>query len=331
MLVPVMTSCGHNYCYDCISNWLNNNNATELTCPQCRTNVSIPPVLNVSLQQLVNTLIDTLDKDKDDTVALYLARDESVKQYKSDFSKNVLYNNVFGNTAIAVVDDDDGVARCSNCHWEVEGAVCPHCNARMRNRIGNGENEGFQSDEYSEGELESLENDVTTYRQESARQLHDLEAEDDEEEESLSDEMDRRFSVPRNPRNFLQENSSDGEKNANEYSEEDSDLNTFIVNDYDSEIDDASNDSRDESSSNDKTKVSRSARTEFRDSQIEDESNESDRDSDFYEHNDDGGFVSGDSLDDASIEEKPSSESEDESGRPSRKRRFQVVLDSDEE
>ncbi|KAH3673387.1 hypothetical protein WICPIJ_009839, partial [Wickerhamomyces pijperi] len=60
-------------------------------------------------------------------------RENKIKKYKRDLKTKKLYNNVFKNSAQAVIDKSDGVARCSNCHWEVEGNYCENCNTRLRN------------------------------------------------------------------------------------------------------------------------------------------------------------------------------------------------------
>ena len=195
MFVPVMTSCGHNYCYECLSNWLNNNRTTlsELTCPQCRGVIKNEPVLNVMLQQMVDLMLEILsvgpEQNARELRTMKESRDISIAEYKADLCEETLYKNIFSNTAEAIIDeDDDGIARCGNCHWELEGPVCPNCNAQIRNYTDGAQNvDEIDPEEYSEGELEDVERDLDNYRAESARRVHDLEADEDR---SLSDEMD---------------------------------------------------------------------------------------------------------------------------------------------
>ena len=299
MYVPVMTTCGHNYCYDCISNWLVSNNANELTCPQCRSPLKEQPSLNSALQNLLEFVFDRFAKDNSKAS---FVRTESISQYKDDQDSGELYKNVFNNTAVAVVDDDDGVVRCSNCHWEVEGDVCPHCSARMRNR--GPEEDGLPSDEYSAGELEEMRSHSN--RELSARsRFADLDASSDEDESSSASSTRSGTETPHSAFVSVSRNSDynqEREGSQLDSEEADSDLDSFIVNEDEEREQDLSS----LSSQDNKRPI---------------EENSSDRDSDFYEHNDDGGFVSGDSLDN----------DEEETDRKSRKRRFQVVIDSDEE
>lgn len=305
MYVPVMTSCGHNYCYECISNWLVSNNANELTCPQCRSPLKEPPALNVALQNLLNYVVDNYAISSLQTDGM---RAESVDQYRDDNFSGRLFKNVFNNTAMAIVDDDDGVARCSNCHWEVEGDVCPHCSARMRNRAV--EEEEFPSDEYSEDEIERIQ-----YGANRALGVRDEQGADEHSEsDSESDEsnFERRNGTLANISGHAQLGRSrrrfDGSQHGSEdlmnsegamesEDAEDSDLDSFIVNEEEEgEI----------------------GGEQEEPEQVELDGN--DHDSDFYEHHDIDGFVSGDSLDNDS-----------EDGHKKRKRRIQVVLDSDED
>ncbi|AET38394.1 ubiquitin-protein ligase PSH1 Ecym_2684 [Eremothecium cymbalariae DBVPG len=386
MYVPVMTSCGHNYCYYCISNWLNNNNATELNCPQCRTTIGAMPALNVSLLQTLESLIDVLDKGDPEVASLLAAKEESMNEYKSDVAKNGLYRNVFDNTAVAVVDDDDGVARCSNCHWEVEGSVCPHCHARMRGGV---EEHTFNSDEYSDSELEGLEQNLDEYRVRSAEIIEELDSVVGDSDESLAEALDRRFPT-RQPRDFLHDevtNLSDEYYDENKYyrhssritstsedEEFDSEMDGFIVNDEDDRCDSdeqtdeefndvlvrsgsiirrhgvhktqnttgssGSSDSTDSSNSeievipsthvNPLEEVSLSItddEEELRDNRTSSDSHNSD----FYEHNDGDGFVSGDSLDDSRIIEiRQHTRKARKKQHAFRKRKF-MVLESDDE
>lgn len=84
---------------------------------------------------MVNTLLETCERLV--TLPSHISRDRGlkIKQYKLDIEKQNLFKGVFKNTGQAVIDDADGVARCSNCHWEVHGNICPNCHIRLRNYI----------------------------------------------------------------------------------------------------------------------------------------------------------------------------------------------------
>ncbi|SCV01769.1 LANO_0F13432g1_1 [Lachancea nothofagi CBS 11611] len=313
MYVPVMTTCGHNYCYDCISNWLVSNNANELTCPQCRQPLKDPPALNSALQHLLNIIIDLCapgDARQDRT------RAESVAQYKDDVDNNTLYKDVFNNTAMAVVDDDDGVARCSNCHWEVEGDVCPHCSARMRNRTADYDEEEDDDEQILSDESLERSNNLRygSHRQTSGL-LQDVEAESDYESEPESD-IDNRptFGGAREILNHINERDRRRQSDDDD-DERDSDLDSFIVDEAEAE------------QSSDQSGGSPDANPRVVQLDGSDEDSHESHDSDFYEHNDDGGFASGDSLDISNND----NDKDNESGRKVRKRRFQVLDDSDED
>ncbi|CUS21457.1 LAQU0S03e03048g1_1 [Lachancea quebecensis] len=305
MYVPVMTSCGHNYCYECISNWLVSNNANELTCPQCRSPLKEQPALNVALQNLLNYVLDSygIGSSQNDST-----RAESVSKYRDDSYLDRLFKNVFNNTAMAVVDDDDGVARCSNCHWEVEGDICPHCSARMRNRAV--EEEEFPSDEYSEDEIERIQYGANRGLGVQVEQGTEEQSESDFESDNSNLESQRgafdnasghrQHGRSRRHLDGSQHESEDlmNSEGAMESEDpEDSDLDSFIVNEEEEDEIDGPQEEPE--------------RVEL---------DGSDHDSDFYEHHDIDGFVSGDSL-----------ENDSDEGHKKRKRRIQVVLDSDED
>ncbi|KAL6939215.1 hypothetical protein ACO0RG_003044 [Hanseniaspora osmophila] len=215
MYVPViLNACGHNYCYECISSWFNGCSGV-FTCPQCRVQVENEPGLNLSLQQILNNFLDSIkhhtqelqpigdtsgksDKNDDILKIVFKTKKEMLKKYNFDLENDQLYNGVFANSAVAKVDaDDEGVIRCSNCHWELEEDdldECPHCSSRFR-AIQNGRatepplaTGNHNESDYSEGEYEEIENEMESYRRDGQHQIHNLEAE--ESNGSESDEYD---------------------------------------------------------------------------------------------------------------------------------------------
>ncbi|CAM9018263.1 unnamed protein product [Wickerhamomyces anomalus] len=107
--------------------------ATNQTCPACRSELVEEPYLNVHVQDMVNTLVDTCQKISSLSQNVLRDRALKVKQYKLDVTHDNLFKRVFKSTGHAVVDISDGVARCSNCHWEVRGNRCPNCHIHLRN------------------------------------------------------------------------------------------------------------------------------------------------------------------------------------------------------
>lgn len=384
MYVPMITVCGHTYCYGCLTSWFTSNETAELSCPQCRASVNLEPVLNSVLQQWIKLLADTSEeKEKfvdgnvvdDSSVRATLSNISTLKKdmmeaedkYKEDKKNGTLYGSVFSNSALAFIDDeDDGIARCSNCHWELdpdfeqeEGNVCPHCNTRIRNRVvarGNSNStstaaetghrrNGFDSDEYSEGELEDLENDIERYHEDSERSIREIVS--DKEDEGLSAQFNRRFPLPNRGRNFLHDDEAEEDEEAESEDEDEepvakpykpgrrynqADDDEEVGSDLESFIDDDEGDEEpvamhgeyaDDDSNSDQELI------------VLDDQDEG-RDSDFYEHHDEG-YASGDSLDDGSeIDDNHSIDvnDDDATGQQYRKKqkRYRVVLDgSDEE
>ncbi|EJS41784.1 psh1p [Saccharomyces arboricola H-6] len=372
MFVPMMTPCGHNYCYGCLNTWFSSNTQKELACPQCRSDITTIPALNTTLQQYLSFIIEKLGGDDDEPFKKLLTTKLKEEQdYKLAKEKDTLFEKVFKNSALAVADDsDDGITRCSNCHWELDpdevedGNVCPHCTARLRNYAG-GRDE-FDEEEYSEGELDEIRESMRRRRENRFASADPFANRDDvsSEEESSSDEEPMREHIPqgrwaRSHNRSIAVDAVDDEDDEEELEEEeeeemDSDLKDFIEDDEDDEDEDGSRRNMILSALNNKQGIITD------DEEQEDQENapaeEEDRDSDFYEHNDEG-FVSGDSLDEdqkeiAEVESSsdseghsisyPSSndvEEQDEHDtdelddqQPKRQKRFRIVLgDSDDE
>ncbi|CAI4050971.1 ubiquitin-protein ligase PSH1 SKDI_15G1050 [Saccharomyces kudriavzevii IFO 1802] len=370
MFVPMMTPCGHNYCYGCLNTWFASNTQKELACPQCRSDIVIIPALNTTLQQYLSFILDRLGSEDDEPFKkLLITKIKEEDDYKLDKEKDTLFEKVFKNSALAVADDsDDGITRCSNCHWELDpdevedGNVCPHCNARIRNYAG-GHNE-FDEEEYSEGELDEIRESMQRPRENRLASANPFANRDNfsSEEDSSTEEELMREHIPqgrwaRSHNRSIAVDTSDDEDDEDELEEGeeemDSDLKDFIEDDDDGD--------EDGSRRNMVLSALNSRRVIITDDEEEEgqrhiTGEEEDHDSDFYEHNDEG-FASGDSLDEdrkVVAEVQSSSDSEDRSisypssndvgekdehdteelddPQPKRQKRFRVVLgDSDDE
>ncbi|CAD6644755.1 HN1_G0037170.mRNA.1.CDS.1 [Saccharomyces cerevisiae] len=370
MFVPMMTPCGHNYCYGCLNTWFASNTQKELACPQCRSDITTIPALNTTLQQYLSFILEKLRDQNDESFKkLLTTKTKEENDYKNDKEKDTLFDKVFKNSALAVADDsDDGITRCSNCHWELDpdevedGNVCPHCNARIRNYAG-GRDE-FDEEEYSEGELDEIRESMRRRREDRFASTNPFANRDDvsSEEDDSSEEEPMREHIPlgrwarshnRSIAVDAVDDEDDEEEDEEEEEEMDSDLKDFIEDDEDNEDEDGSR-------RNLVLSALKNRHVIITDDEEEEQqrhaTEEEDRDSDFYEHNDDG-FVSGDSLDEDQKEVtqiQSSSDSEDRSlsysgssgvkdnnddnteelndPQPKRQKRFRVVLgDSDDE
>lgn len=181
MFVPMMTQCGHNFCYSCITSWFESNTTVELTCPHCRTSISEEPHLNSTLQQLLGSVFESLnnkESTKDSFESLQKAKVEAEAEYKFDNKNDNMFNDIFKRSAVGVIDeDDDGILRCSNCHWELEDdddEICPHCNSRIRSRM--------RSD-----------NAIRNRNSEVEDEVDDAEDEDDEDEDDDQGDVTERL------------------------------------------------------------------------------------------------------------------------------------------
>ena len=334
---PMMISCGHNYCYRCLKNWFMSNATRELNCPSCRVSVTNEPCLNLMVEQTLNSIFEILkkrkkkmfkeEKERKEFEELLRERFDDSFYYKNDKDNNILYHNIFKITAIAIADvDDDGIPRCSNCHWELEPEdmedenVCPHCHSRIRNdpgSVGNGGSINLNSrprmnisrDDYSENEYEEIVNEIRNYNPSDVESSGEAESSDSVGYEHDDDDED-------NTRRNVQE----GEE------EHDSEMDGFIDDD---EIED-------EMESNDVSQLSDGERKRKHAVLSSDE----DRDSDYYENNDSEGFVSGDSLagsdnegvlkDNAQIEISDEEDENNVNQSIKRKRTAHVILSDDE-
>lgn len=341
--VPMMLSCGHNYCYMCLKSWFKTNETRSLGCPDCRKSVDTTPVLNLFLDHQLKFIL-TLAKEKgtdskwDQTLA---EREQDEAIFKTDAAKDNLFANVFKNSTLSVVDmDDDGIPRCGNCHWELDPDdmdedenVCPHCHYRIRNDVTTADSENVmgnsarsiandlrrRTEEYSEGEYDEIVDDIRRFSD------SDLESEGDASEHEHSGNRN----IALHDDEAIDEDANSRSENEDELEEEhDSDLDSFIENDEeDNNGDMVDSEAEEPSTTSRKRKYV-----------VLDDANSSDQDSDFYEHNDDEGFVSGDSLDNGSDDEgdpeneekASSSDNEEDAGSIKRRRRAQVVLSDDE-
>lgn len=340
MFVPVMTQCGHNYCYDCLTSWFESNN-NELSCPQCRASISETPGLNSVLQQWLGLLMDSLEeKDGKGFQELLHSKESNEKSYKFDKNNDTLFNGIFKTSAIGVVDeDDDGILRCSNCHWELEddvGDICPHCNSRIRSRMPqsrHGANEEEDEDDYSEEDDEELVDELKLslerYHSEVRRNVARLRGSQDitntgflvkDETEGGTPFYISSYSLyvgndwtlhdaERGRRARLVQNLEGGSaswtyNSADPASDhyEDGYEGTDISDDLDAPDEESLDDEEDQPGYDDHAGVV-DLEAEVEDNS-EEESRDSGHDSDFYEQNDEG-FVSGDSLDDEPVEEEP--------------------------
>lgn len=190
MHIPFITSCGHSFCYECLTSWFQN----KLNCPTCRKDLEQPPTLNVQLKtisrNITELLIDTNNEDKDEIIK---SRESADAQYMQALENRSLFDEIF-KRAITLIDNSDGVPRCGNCHWEAHGSVCLHCGTRFRIPMEDDYYDSDNGDAYDEDDEEDDRDLVRTandvYDSEDSfideRSMLDIEADLDDAGDILS-------------------------------------------------------------------------------------------------------------------------------------------------
>ncbi|KAK9459506.1 uncharacterized protein V1516DRAFT_666044 [Lipomyces oligophaga] len=135
MFVPCITECGHCFCYECLWHWLKR----QTTCPTCRGVIQKVPLRSVQTGQTTSMILENifLFAPQEDAAEL-AARQEQAESLFSQHrrGKESLFPCVFQSSSNIQIrdgfpsfydDDEDGVRRCTLCHWEVEGDHCNRC------------------------------------------------------------------------------------------------------------------------------------------------------------------------------------------------------------
>ena len=215
LAVPMMISCGHNYCYECLRNWFSSNPTRELNCPNCRVSVVDEPRLNLVLEQLTEAVLQLVWKRRkkmfrgnkgvlQELGVLKKERFDAGFKYRKEKENGTLFDGLFTNSAIAIQDsgDEDGIMRCSNCHWELEpddmeeANVCPHCHFRIRNSTVKRDSRGdilhdeVDREAYSEGEYERICEEIQKYSSSDLEEDSDGGSSGEQQREDEEDEMD---------------------------------------------------------------------------------------------------------------------------------------------
>lgn len=154
------------------------------------------------MNSLFTTYLQVLPPDAPEDCEAEKRRMES--HYQRDLEKDSLFNKLFKTNHVALIDEEDGVARCSNCNWEVEGNVCHNCGARIEYprdrelRHGRGGGDDVDTDSFGEDD-NSYESDSaylpgavlhdSPHLRQVMRALRDVHAYDDDNDDMLSADM----------------------------------------------------------------------------------------------------------------------------------------------
>ncbi|KAI6842835.1 hypothetical protein KC332_g3988 [Hortaea werneckii] len=178
MYEPYALSCGHTYCYTCLSQWLGSNK--KKTCPDCRMVITQQPTPSYIIRELVlvflsrNELLpDGETSDEHHSSAREEAEIVMKDKANTDSRTGGLFKGIFrhgGGPLNPIFDPHDRVERCPDCHWEIEDGYCNGCGQPVGE--GFSEFDDDDSDMSSSGH-EDLDQDVDAHDDESVFGVRD--------------------------------------------------------------------------------------------------------------------------------------------------------------
>ncbi|KIW51218.1 hypothetical protein PV05_09960 [Exophiala xenobiotica] len=225
---PFILGCGHTYCYSCLASWFGGAQTRKKNknCPDCRAEVTIQPSPNFLLRDLVHMFIGRAELlPEDETVHEHQqAREDEAVLLAADRAGPGLFKGVFKRPhpahvffpwARGILDHEDNVMRCPECHWELEDGQCLQC--------------GFHEYEPGDSDFDSFDGSGGT--------PHTVDDEFDDD----GDELDYEFDVPigaLHPGYDSAATDTSGTDYGEDYDEED-DMDGFIERDDEPINDDA--------------------------------------------------------------------------------------------
>ncbi|KTW32142.1 ubiquitin-protein ligase PSH1 [Pneumocystis jirovecii RU7] len=123
---PFMLFCGHVFCYGCILDWL----LHKRTCPTCRQSICQRPALAYFVQEMVEVFVRRMEAQDPDGEGYAARIHQQEQRQRMENNKESLFYDLFSETsgfAGVLRDREDGVMRCIQCYWEIEGPACTHC------------------------------------------------------------------------------------------------------------------------------------------------------------------------------------------------------------
>ncbi|KAF4553907.1 Zinc finger C3HC4 type domain-containing protein 1 [Elsinoe fawcettii] len=168
---PYVLHCGHTYCYRCLSTWFNSN--SKMSCPNCRVRITQTPAPSYAIKDMVLVFMKRAEllpdgetvqeheiwrKEEED----HLTADKNNKDPRSGGLFKGRFNGRRG-VLRPLVDPTDNVARCPNCHWELEDDSCPHCGIHFDSEGYESASDDYDSMDDMDGELEAVDDDPAVW------------------------------------------------------------------------------------------------------------------------------------------------------------------------
>jgi len=152
---PYVLSCGHTYCYSCLSTWFSKERRNK-TCPDCREEIKQLPAPAYLLKEIVQLLTKSPElllagettTEHQTNQAEEAGIVEKDKRASGTMSPSGLFGGTFhkfNNLPVqqAIRDDEDGVWRCPTCAYELEDGYCNNCGHAY-------DSEGIMVDDFSD-------------------------------------------------------------------------------------------------------------------------------------------------------------------------------------
>lgn len=149
---PYTNSCGHTFCYSCLSQWFNNAEHKK-SCPDCRATIKHAPAPAYVVRDMTQKFISHPHLLPEGETAEQHEKwrqeeAEVVERDKMNVEGGGLFKGCFrerARTQSALRDVEDGVDRCPHCAWEMEDQTfCIHCGYDVYN---SGTSESDSSDD----------------------------------------------------------------------------------------------------------------------------------------------------------------------------------------
>ncbi|RVX73993.1 hypothetical protein B0A52_02883 [Exophiala mesophila] len=164
---PFILACGHTYCYSCLASWFGGGHGRKRNknCPDCRAAVTVQPSPNYLLRDLSHMFVGRAELlPEDETLEEHqTGKREEADLLAADRAGPGLFKGAFAvksrvlRLGGGILDAEDNVVRCPECHWELEEGHCGQCGFREF------EADQSESDSDLDSEVSSLHSGATDY------------------------------------------------------------------------------------------------------------------------------------------------------------------------